>query len=779
MGLQDKALITSSRVFSEQVINAFLLPVENQRHAMDMHHELHALLRNSGLDQDEITARLDFLDWRPADDARLQAARVDFNDMHRDFVEHLYQHLGHFNAPSALLQDATVTTRLKHSQLSYYQRLWQGPRDHDYVCERLRIGLVHDRVGLELKWYLGGYRLYLDSLLQKLFGDHAASALYASVLKAVFFDMTLTIDAYSSAQRRALESSDARYARVTRGANDGLWDWHVERDHLYLSERWASMLGLNRDQLGDGKAGWFARVHPEDLPGLRQAIQHHLSGQSESLHQQYRIRHRQGHYLWVLVRGVVSLDEHGEQRLAGSQSDISGQKTTEQHLQHSARHDLLTGLGNRLRLQELLDQAQQRQKRPGARDAALLFIDLDRFKVINDSLGHTVGDQVLVEVARRLAQCLRPGDHLLRFGGDEFVALLDDLACLDDAEHVAQRMLDELLQPIGLAERQLSVSASIGIVDLTEANIDGDVLRAADLAMYRAKEAGKARFARYSAELQVRAEQSLQLESALALALARDEFELYYQPVCCLDDGQARVTGVEALLRWRHNGRLIAPQEFIPVLEESRQIVAVGDWVLLQACLQGKRWQAVQPGMSCAVNLSSRQLCEAQFAQRVTQILALTGLPASSLILEITESQLMEDSAQTLACLRELASLGVRLALDDFGTGYSSLGYLTRFPLHILKVDKSFITGVEDGGELATISRAIIKLGQGLNLEVIAEGVEQPSHLAFLREQGCRYAQGYLLSRPQPVEVLDQLFQQHPICLHNTSALPAHNYCPQ
>ena len=742
---------------------------------MHMDYELQALLRNSGLDQAEIATRLNFLDWSQADDRCLQAARVDFSEAHQHFVDRLYQHLGQFSGPAALLQDATVTARLKHSQLSYYERLWQGPRDLDYVRDRLRVGLVHDQVGLELKWYLGGYRLYLDSLLQNLFGTQPASALYASVLKAVFFDMTLTIDAYNSAQRRALENSEARYARALRGANDGLWDWHVEHDHLYLSERWSSMLGLDRDQLGEGKAGWFARVHPEDLPGLRHAIQQHLNGLSDSLHHQYRIRHREGHYLWVLVRGVVSRDERGEQRLAGSQSDISGQKNTEQHLKHTARHDPLTGLGNRLRLQELLEQAQQRQQRPGARGAALLFIDLDRFKLINDSLGHAVGDQVLIEMTRRLGKCLRPGDHLIRFGGDEFVVLLDDLACVDDAEYVAQRMLDDVLKPLWVAERQLSVSASIGIVDLTEAHIDSDVLRAADLAMYRAKDAGKARFARYSAELNVRAEQRLQLESALALALAKDEFELYYQPVCCLDDGHAQVTGVEALLRWRHNGRLISPQEFIPALEESRQIIAVGDWVLLQACLQCKRWQAVQPGLNCAVNLSSRQLCEAQFAQRVTQILAFTGLPASSLILEITESQLMEDSAQTLACLRELASLGVRLALDDFGTGYSSLGYLTRFPLHILKVDKSFIIGVEDGGELSTISRAIIKLGQGLNFEVIAEGVEQTSHLDFLRAQGCRYAQGYLLSCPQPVSVLDQLFQQQPVCLHKTSTTTALN----
>jgi diguanylate cyclase (GGDEF)-like protein/PAS domain S-box-containing protein len=741
---------------------------------MDMLDELHALLRNSGLDNDEITTRLNFLEWGAADEARLKAAYSDFDGVHRQFVERLYQHLGHFSVPAALLQDAQQTERLKHSQSGYYQHMWQAPRDSDYVCDRLRIGLVHDQVGLELKWYLGGYRLYLDSLRQQLFGTTAASELYESLLKAVFFDMTLTIDAYSSAQRRALERSEARYARALHGANDGLWDWHVDRDHLYLSERWASMLGLDRDQLGEGRAGWFARVHPEDLPALRLAIQQHLDGHSEFLHHQYRIRHRDGHYLWVLVRGVVSRDERGDQRLAGSQSDISEQKNSEQNLQQAARHDPLTGLGNRLRLQELLQQARQRRLRPGAREAALLFIDLDRFKLINDSLGHAAGDQLLVDAAQRLGKCLRPGDHLVRFGGDEFVALLDDLACLEDAEQVAQRMLDELRQPLWLAERQIKVSASIGIVDLAEANIDGDVLRAADLAMYRAKDTGKARFARYSADLQVRAEHLLQLDSALAQALERHEFEIHYQPVCCLDNGQARVTGVEALLRWRHNGQLVAPTEFIPALEESGQIIAVGNWVLLQACLQSQRWQAFQPGMSCAVNLSSRQLCEANFSQHVAQVLAITGMPASNLVLEITESQLMEDSAQTLGCLQELASLGVRLAIDDFGTGYSSLSYLTRFPLHILKVDKSFISASQEDSHIGTISCAIIKLGQSLKLEVIAEGVEQPSHLDFLREQGCRFAQGYLLSRPLPVEVLDQLFQQQPTYLLNQHHSPTY-----
>lgn len=738
--------------------------------------EVQALLRSIGLNRQEVHTRLDFLHWSTQDGERLQRRAAEVDGLHVDFIEQLYAHLGSFATPATLLQKPGVLSRLKASQRAYYQRLWNGPYDADYVRERLRVGWVHEHVGLDLKWYLGAYRLYLDHTLQSLLGGHPSCELFGSLLKAVFFDMSLAVDAYSATQRQALEHSDARYARALRGANDGIWDWDIGRDQLYLSERWAGMLGLSRDELGEGSAGWFRRVHPEDVPGLRLAIENHLSGNTPSLQYQYRIRHREGHYLWVLLRGVLSHDERNGQRLAGSQTDISQHKIAEQRLQHAARHDPLTGLGNRMRLQELLQQARERRQRPGAREAALLFIDLDRFKLINDSLGHNSGDQVLVEVAQRLSRCLRPGDHLLRFGGDEFVALLDDLAHLVDAEQVAQRMLDELHLPLLLGERQLSISASIGIAGLAEDDIGGDVLRAADLAMYRAKDAGKARFARYSAQLQARAERRLQLESALARALEQGEFDLHYQPVCRIAAGANQVIGVEALLRWQYAGQWISPEEFIPILEESGEILRVGEWVLFHAAWQCQRWQSAQPGLRCAVNLSSQQLQEAGFAGRVRRILAETGLPASCLVLEITESQLMQDSAQTLACLRELDNLGVRLALDDFGTGYSSLGYLKRFPLHILKVDKSFIAGSGDDDDLATIGRAIIRLGQGLNLDVIAEGVEQPCQLAFLRREGCQLAQGYLFSKPRPAWELDRIFCSQPVVLHHEDAMTLNDY---
>ncbi len=720
---------------------------------------LQELMRRLGLDQAEADERCRLLGWQAADAARLNALAETMQPAQQAFVERLYQHLGEFPGPASLLSNETTLARLKHSQLDYYQRLWRGPYDGDYVASRLRIGLIHQIAGVELKWYLGGYRLYLDSMLSALFPDAAQRTLFASLLKAVFFDMTLAIDTYSAAQRKALEDSEARFARALRGANDGIWDWHLEHDRLYVSERWAGMLGLSRDSLGEGSASWFSRVHPDDLPGLRQAIDAHLSGTSELVHHEYRMRRSQGDYLWVLARGVAQTDADGQRRIAGSQSDISTRKAVEQQLRHAARHDPLTGLGNRLRLDELLPQALQQLGKPGARQAALLFIDLDRFKLINDSLGHACGDQVLVEVGRRLSQCLRPGDHLCRFGGDEFVVLLTDLACASDAEQVAQRMLDSLHLPLHLAEQTLVVSASIGIAALQASDASQDALQAADLALYRAKQAGKAQFARYSAELQSSARHQLELESALGQALDRDEFVLHYQPIYQIEQDPPQLIGVEALLRWNQGDALVPPQEFIPSLEESGEILRVGDWVLAQACRQVRAWQlAGQPQLRCSVNLSSRQLQQDDFVARLTQILSDSGLPAANLILEITESQLMQDCTATLITLRELASLGVRLALDDFGTGYSSLGYLKRFPLHIIKVDRSFIDGAPQNAEQTAISRAIIGLGHSLGLEVVAEGVEQVSHLDFLRQEGCSLAQGYWFSRPRAAAGLQRLF---------------------
>lgn len=720
--------------------------------------DLEELLRRIRLDHEEIVERFRFLDWSAEDAERLGAAAQHMAPAQQAFVDHLYRHLTNFSTPSALLRAPEVTARLKHSQVEYYQCLWGGPFDDTYVNGRLRIGVIHQQVGLELKWYLGSYRLYLDDMLKSVFGDSQNATLYSSLLKAVFFDMTLAIDTYSAAQHKALEDSEARFARALRGANDGIWDWHVDQDRLYVSERWASMLDLNRDSIGESSASWFGRVHPDDLPDFRQAIDAHIKGQTSSVHHEYRIRQKNGGYIWVLVRGVAEVTTTGQLRMAGSQSDISARKDAEQRLNHAAHHDPLTGLANRMRLDEQMQKSFMKRRKGGAHEA-LLFIDLDRFKLINDSLGHNVGDRVLVEVAQRLRDALRPSDQLFRFGGDEFIVLLHELSCERDAEQISQRILDNLHQPLHLDGRVLVVSASIGIAPLHDHGKALDVLQAADLALYRAKSAGKARFAHYSEALQDTAQHHLELESALGQALQHNEFELHYQPIYRLEQGTPLMSGVEALVRWRHGERLISPLEFIPALEESGEIIRVGEWVLRQACQQTRLWQLAGHGhLRCSVNISSLQLQQADFILRVIDILRESGLPPASLILEITESQLMHDDLDTLACLNELASLGVLLALDDFGTGYSSLGYLTRFPLHILKLDKSFIGGIPYDNKQSSISQAIIGLGRSLGLEVVAEGIESPAQLDFVVGEGCHYAQGYWFSRPRPAAQMQRLF---------------------
>ncbi|WP_027591123.1 EAL domain-containing protein [Pseudomonas sp. RL] len=730
---------------------------------MSPEQELKPLFQRIGLDRAEIHTRIRYLDWTPADGARLNQHAEALRGFHDDFVDSLYVYLQGFEPLSRLLRDENTLRRLKGSQREYYRSLFAGPYDYRYVHERLRVGMVHERIGLEMKWYLGAYRLYLDRLLAELFADSEHLPLFASLLKAVFFDISMAVDAYAATQRQALEDSEARFARAMRGANDGLWDWDVEYDRLYVSERWASMLGLTRDTLTDSSQSWFNRVHPDDLPALRQTIDTHLRGETATLQHEYRIRRGDGGYAWVLVRGIAERDRNGGLRLTGSQTDISERKLAEQRLRHAARHDPLTGLANRTRLDELLHQLEQRQLHGEQEVAALLFVDLDRFKLINDSLGHSVGDQVLIQIAQRLQRCLRHGDHLARFGGDEFVVLLHNIRTNQDAERVAQAILDTLQDPLQVAGHELMVSASIGIAPLNQPGQVREALQAADLALYRAKSAGKAQYARYSSELQAAAQHRLELENALAQALSRDEFELYYQPIYRIDEGRPQLRGVEALMRWRQNGRPVEPGSFVPVLEESGEIIRVGDWVLREACRQVREWQlAGQPLLSCSVNLSNRQLLQPGFAARVMNVLAETGLVPESLVLEITEGVLMEDSAELHANLRRLARLGIRLALDDFGTGYCSLGYLKRFPLHSLKVDKSFILGAHTDPDLFAISRAIIGLGKALGLTVTAEGVECEEHLEFLQREGCQYAQGFLFSRPVPAAQLACLFETQP-----------------
>ncbi len=716
------------------------------------------LLDQLGLDASGLRQRLDYLDWGEADGERLRQLAAEGDAISRAFLDELYDRLAGYPETAAILSGPDRVSQLKQRQLHYYRRLFAGHIDDDYLQERVRIGQIHEQVGVELRWYLGAYRLFLARALRQILA-HAPERLAEqldrvdSLLKIVFFDMGVAADAYVQAEHQALEASEGRYAHALRGANDGIWDWNVTTDRLYVSARWASMLGMTPAQLGEQAASWFARVHPADLSALRAAFDAHLQGCTPWVRHEYRMRRADGSYMWVLTRGVVELDASGHRRLAGSQTDISERRRIQRQLEHAAGHDALTGLINRDQLSHQLQAAVERLQLPGARHAAVLFIDLDRFKLINDSLGHAAGDRVLVWVAERLRDCLRPGDQLARFGGDEFVMLLDDLACPEDADQVAARALVALREPLRLGERCVVVSASIGVAPLAPGQGLEEALQAADLALYSAKDAGKARFERFDQSMQVNVRRRLQLESDLLQALLRGEFSLHYQPV--VDLHSRRATAVEALLRWQHGGEAISPAVFVPLLEELGEIVAVGDWVLQQACSQVRTWQlAGASQLHCSVNLSGRQLQERDFPARLREILRSSGLAPQSLVLEITESLLIDQDALVLSTLRELAGMGVRVALDDFGTGYCSLGYLNRFPLHIIKLDRSFLHDAHQDQRQLKVCQALIALSRALDLTVVAEGIERDEQIALLLREHCTLGQGYLLGRPQPAEQL-------------------------
>ncbi len=431
--------------------------------------------------------------------------------------------------------------------------------------------------------------------------------------------------------------------------------------------------------------------------------------------------------------------------------DVTERKTAEMRLVHDAFHDALTNLPNRALFSDLLGRSIARARRREDYQFALLFLDVDRFKVINDSLGHIMGDQLLVAMARRLERCVRPGDTVARLGGDEFTLLLDDIVDTNDATRVAERILRELHLPFTLQGQEIFTSASIGIaLSITGYDRPDDLLRDADIAMYRAKAMGKARYEVFDTAMHARAVSQLQLETDLRRALDREEFRVVYQPILSLESG--RVTGFEALVRWQHPQRgLVLPEDFVPAAEETGLIVLIGRSVLREACRQIAEWHRqfpVHPPLTMSVNLSGKQFSQPDLVDHIARLLGAWELPAESLRLEITESAIIDNFDAAVEMLGRLRDLGVRLDLDDFGTGYSSLSYLHRFTLHAIKVDRSFVATIGERGENSAIVRTIVHLAQTLDLDVIAEGVERHDQVAILRSLGCNQVQGYLFSQP-------------------------------
>jgi diguanylate cyclase (GGDEF)-like protein/PAS domain S-box-containing protein len=558
----------------------------------------------------------------------------------------------------------------------------------------------------------------------------------------------------------ALRSSEARFRALAEYSDDWIWAMDAGGRLSYTNPRGAEGLGYGVDELA--ALDLASLVHPDDLPLFEATYAAAVAGGTGWRNVVLRWRHRDGSYRTLESNAAPLFDEGG--RLAGFQGvdrDITERRQAEARIEFLAHHDPLTGLPNRVLLRDRFEHALAVARRVNAR-VAMLFLDLDHFKVVNDTLGHAAGDELLLSVVTRLSRCIRDGDTISRQGGDEFIVLLDQIAEVETVERIAGEILEALAAPVAVNGHELGASCSIGVALYPDDGADFDtLLQKADTAMYNAKNAGRNTYRFFDEQMNLQAHEHLLLQNRLHQALYRAELQLHYQPQ--YDAGSGRMTGVEALLRWT-NPDLgeVSPARFIPVAEDCGLIVPIGAWVLEQACRQAQVWRhAGLPALTMSVNLSALQFRRANLVEMVEGALARSGLPAACLELELTESILLQDVGKTLDTVKRLKSLGVRLAIDDFGTGYSSLSYLRRFAVDRLKIDRSFVNEVTRDPDHAAIVRAIIQLAKSLRLGLIAEGVETAEQLAFLCDAGCPEVQGYLFSRARPAGEVEALLREH------------------
>jgi diguanylate cyclase (GGDEF)-like protein/PAS domain S-box-containing protein len=559
-----------------------------------------------------------------------------------------------------------------------------------------------------------------------------------------------------------MRRSGERLALAAEGANDGLWQWNLETQEFYVSGRWRAMIGLSPEASTGRPQAWLERVHPEDIADLRQKLEAHLAGQSDVFQHEHRIRHEDGTYRRFLCRGVAVSGSRGKRvRIAGSLTDTTEQAIAQERLRTVGFLDPLTGLYNRAVFVEGLGRRlEEFRLRRISNSFAVLYLDLDRFKIVNDSLGHLVGDQLLIEASRRLESCLRPGDALARLGGDEFAVLLNGLNDDAQANAIAFRIQESLSLPFSIGGREVFTSASIGIAfgPAHYSNPD-EVMRDADTAMYHAKSRGKARHEVFDEAMHARVRDRLSLENDLRRAIASNGFEVHYQPIVLLATGMC--VGFESLVRWRRNGEAISPATFVPIAEELGLIDSLGTWVMEQACQTFADWQRRYPaaGLDCiTVNVSSRQLVQQNFPRVVRDVVHTTGLKPADLRVEITETALLDNPGEAAGVLRELRNFGVKVYLDDFGTGYSSLSHLHKLPVDALKIDRSFVKSLLLPDRPAIVE-SILALARTLNTSVVAEGIEDDIQARALERLGCTHAQGFLFSRPLPTDKAEELIK--------------------
>ncbi len=549
----------------------------------------------------------------------------------------------------------------------------------------------------------------------------------------------------------ALKRSEERLALAAEGATDGLWEWDLRTQELYGSTRWRAMLGMPGPAGTGPVSEWIERVHEDDRVALKAALEAHLSGTTDHFKHTHRIRHEDGTYRQFLCRGVA-VRSIGRRpiRIAGSLTEATDRAGASQRPENAGFLDPLTGLGNRAVFVEGLGRRlEDLKQRRSTHLFAALYLDLDRFKVVNDSLGHLVGDELLIAVSRRLESCLRPGDALARLGGDEFAILLNDLGDVNQANAVAFRIQAALSAPFAIGGREVFTSASIGIAcGQAQYNNPDDIMRDADTAMYHAKSRGKARHELFDADMHARELDRVGLENDLRHAVNTNGFEVHYQPIVMLNS--AMCIGFESLARWTRNGKPVSPATFIPLAEELGIIEPLGTWMLQQACSTFADWKRRYPASNLdyiTVNVSSRQLMQQNFLWMVERAVEKAGLAPCDLRLEITETALMDSPNEAAKLLRQLRVFGAKIYLDDFGCGYSSLSHLAKLPVDALKIDRSFVNSLLVPDRPAIVE-SILALARTLNTGVVAEGIEQEAQGRELERLGCTHAQGFYFSRP-------------------------------
>lgn len=720
-----------------------------------------AILAEIGIDDNEIATRREFLSFGELDSLALKALHELLETHRTALTESFYAHLLRFPEMRPLLGDEAKLTRLKQAQSRYFSQLTSGCYDLSYVANRLQIGLVHQRVGLTPKWYMSAYCKYLCEVMPLIIEHYAddSERLHSAcgaLLKVVFFDMELALDTFFHAEHKALQLARSYTEQIVS---------HMPIGFIVLDAhgkiRLANNAVLHMFSLGNT---WQGKTLGEfiNVTALDENITEILRNGTSYSDFGFARENPNGIRSYL---ADMSPAQMGEDRvILFMVQDITLRKQSEEEIHRLAFYDSLTQLPNRRLLHERLIQSMSISARSG-KFGALMFIDLDNFKTLNDTQGHDVGDLLLKEVASRLKRNVREGDTVARLGGDEFVVALESLNSIaheaaSQSEVIAEKIRGELSQPYMLNGLEHISSPSIGVSLFRGHQLSlEEILKQADLAMYQAKSSGRNKVCFFDPAMQAEMEYRAALEKDLRSSVRQQQFELYYQMQV---DETACIVGAEALIRWLHPLRgMVPPAQFIPLAEEIGMILPIGDWVIEQACAQLKKWEMdpLMRKLRLSVNVSPRQLSQPYFVEQVKEAIEKTGIRASQLKLELTESFILHDVEEAIEKMQELRRIGIRFAMDDFGTGYSSLSYLTRLPLEQLKIDQSFVREITRDKNSRVMVRTIINIANNFGLEVIAEGVESDDQLAFLRQYGCHKFQGYLFGKPVPLAEFEKLCQ--------------------